>query len=131
MKVILDNSFDSHWLYVDKFQKTTVNIIVKCCIDEPIDKTKFKNSINNLVNKHPYLSGSVKKDNDQHFILTSKEKEINHQVKITSKEDNLSLMSSLSMDLRKRLSIYDAELLNINLYRSDENSVVEINCSFV
>jgi len=127
METQLDHYFDSHWAHVYKLQETTVNIILKVRINKKISEHELLKSIRKIEKRIPYLTGRLEKNSDNHFFLRKNE---NTRIKISTKKiselEINTIMEALSPNLRKKLNLETGELLNIFLYHSDRESVIEL-----
>lgn len=130
MDTKLDHYFDSHWAHIYKLQETTVNIILKVRINKTISKDLLLKSIRKIEKRIPYLTGQLENNSDNNFYLRKNE---NTRIKtLTKRISELEInttMETLSPNLRKKLNLEAGELLNIYLYSSERESIIELVCS--
>jgi len=135
MKFEISDPAERHLILVERYQNSSVNIVVKTKINHVIYERDMCLAVKHLLRKHPYLNARYFIDNSsgeyRYFYQEMKDPQYRIECFPIMDKKCLDIMDSLS-DLRSYCFNYAAgELFRVKVYQSENFSIVELVASHI
>lgn len=133
MKIPLDYSFDTHFIYVDQCHKTTLNIVVRAIANRVFSSSQIQTAINQLIKRHPYLASTVKENAPQKAMESFYLETLNSDIISTNMRsvggDELSrIMQNPSPMREHRFDLLNGEVAHIEWIQDSNSTFIELSC---
>jgi len=135
VKIEITDPGEIHLLLLEKYQGSSVNIVIRAVIDECFSDEVYNAALNSLVKAHPYLSARYTSTVDsgvfRYFYeeLDSSENNVNI-AKVKDKAIDLE-MHALSPMRTYLFKQDDGVLFHLNVYVSECRSMLELTCPHI
>ena len=134
MKIKLDNAFDTHWLYVNRFQGTSFNLIPRVRLSKRLKEKDCQRAIAALIKKHPHICSNIQEEqtdeNESAFYFVtddSNQLSTSYDNATTSQLDDV--LSNFSSKIRYQLNVEQNQLLHVQFWVSEDETVIELICA--
>jgi len=130
MNFPLDNAFDEHWIFVQRYQETSFNIAVRAMIDYKFTKKQILDALSGLAQIHPYLCGKVVENaNTTHrFHLKHEDgNTISHLLITTNAVELNKIFQEKSAQREHLFGIENGELIHLHVWQDESRSLVELS----
>jgi hypothetical protein len=134
-KITITDPGEIHLLLVEKYQRSSVNVVVRAVLNRSFPLELFGKSAFHLVTKHPYLNARyyISKFNKQFLYFYEELDEYLNNIELISSSDECihNLMNTLS---NMRTYLFDhasGELYKIKAYMGETRCMVELTVSHI
>lgn len=133
-QIVLDNAFDSHFIYVEESQDNTLNIIIRIVLDCSLNDACIHEAYRNLLQKHPYLTGIVvdnRATDQKEFPFCLKiEENFDFTAQILEVDDSeIDIVVNSISDMRfYRFQTRQESLNKLKVWKSRSRTLVELCC---
>ena len=135
MKIEVTDPTEIHLLLLEKYQKSSANIVIRAVIDQCFDAHIYAQALNALITSHPYLCARYTSEINSgehryYYEEVCTDDAIVNIVQLDNKQIN-SHMNTLSSQ-RNFLFKHDAGVLyHLNVFTGDTNSMLELTCPHI
>lgn len=135
MKIEITDPTEIHLLLVEKYQKSTVNIVIRAVIDECFSDDVYASALNSLVKKHPYLTAKYTSESDsgESRYFYEESNSVTASLNITRmKDESIDREINVLSPMRSHLfKTNDGMLHHLNIYVGESKSLLELACPHI
>lgn len=135
MKIEITDPGEIHLLLVEKYQGSSVNIVVRVVIDECFSDEIYSDALNSLVKSHPYLSARYTSEEEggvfRYYYEELETAKANIQISEVN-DDVIDLEMHELSSMRSHLFKHDEGVLyKLNVRAGNSRSLLELTCTHI
>lgn len=135
MKIEITDPNEIHLILLEKYQKSTANIVVRIKIDSCPTSAQLENAASKMVEKHPYLNAryfvEAREGKHKYFYEEISERQYKIESNDTIGSGLSDVMNSLSKMRTYIFSMEQGELFKLIIYKSKVSSIIELTIAHI